>query len=164
MAAAARKRIEPVQVGIARLSSVRVGRPCRASRRDPALVERCVSMVEGLREVAGGDIIPDAARAASPYRAGPEAFRTKLIEPTVPSVPGLAAYVGVLPKAEIPADFFEVVPRGDRLAVAIGDAPSLGLKSAFAARFVGNLFRRLVETTESINLADLLAQINSTVA
>jgi serine phosphatase RsbU (regulator of sigma subunit) len=130
---------------------------------DPALVERCVSMVESVREVAGGDIIPDAARAANPYRAGPESFRTNLIEPTVPSVPGLEAYVGVLPKAEIPADFFEIVPHGGRLAVAIGDVPSLGLKSAFAARFVGNLFHRLVANTNSVNLADLLARINSTV-
>jgi len=131
---------------------------------DPSLIERCVSLVEGLREIVGGDIIPDAVRAIQQYRAGPESFRTKLIEPEVSSVPGLEAYVGLLPKAEIPADFFEIVPLGGRLAVAIGDVPSIGIKSAFVARFIANLFHRLAEGPNSINYADLLTRLNSTIA
>jgi len=109
-----------------------------------------------------GDIIPESVRAVQQYRAGPEAYRARLIEPEVPSVPGLDVYVGVLPKNEISADFFEVVPRNDRLAVAIGDVPSIGLKSAFAARFIGNLFHRFAETPDPLNLGDLLTRLNST--
>ena len=122
-----------------------------------------MSIVESLREIVGGDIIPAAAHAVQPYRAGPEAFRTKLIEPNVTSIPGLDVYVGMLPKAEIPADFFEIVPRDGRLAVAIGDVPSIGLKSAFVARFIANLFNRFAQTPDSPNLADLLTRLNSTI-
>jgi hypothetical protein len=131
---------------------------------DPSVVERCVSMVESLRVIVGGDIISASARAVQPYSAGADAFRGKLIEPAVPSPAGLDIYVGILPKAEIPADFFEIVPRDGRVAVAIGDAPSIGLKSAFVARFVANLFHRYAETSDSLNLADLLTRLNSAIA
>ncbi len=100
--------------------------------------------MESLRHVIGGDIIPDVTSTVQPYRSGPESFRTRLIEPPAPFVAGLDTYVGILPKAEVRADFFEFVLVDDHLAVAIGDVPSIGLKSAFAARFLGNMFRRMV--------------------
>jgi hypothetical protein len=151
------------RLGYAVLEDVELASRALLEIGDPGLVERCVSMVEGLREIVGGDIIPDAARAVQPYRSGPDSFRTKLIAPSVPAVPGLDVYIGVLPRAEIAADFFEVVPRGGGLAVAIGDVPSIGLKSAFVARFMSNLFRHFVESSGPLDLANLLARINSTI-
>src|SRR5207302_751115 len=35
---------------------------------DPTLVSRCVALVEGLREVVGGDLVEDARRALQGYR------------------------------------------------------------------------------------------------
>jgi hypothetical protein len=131
---------------------------------DPSLLERCVSLVESLREVVGGDIIPDAAKAVQSYHPGPESFRTRLIVPSVPSVPGLDVYVAVLPKAEVPADFFEIISMNDRLVLAIGDAPRIGLKSAFVARFIGNLFRKLVEKSSTLDLGEVLTSLNSRIA
>lgn len=131
---------------------------------DPNVVERSVSMVESLRQVVGGDIIVDAARAVQPYRSGPASFRTRLVESSVHSVPGLDAYVGVLPKADVAADFFEIVPLSGRLVLAIGDAPSTGLKSAFVARFIGNLFRKFVETSHPLDLGEVLGRLNATIA
>jgi serine phosphatase RsbU (regulator of sigma subunit) len=131
---------------------------------DPSVVRRCVSMVEGLREVIGTDIIPSAVTIVQPYRSGPAAFRSRLISPSVPSIPGLDIFVGVLPKVEVAADFFEIVPLKNRLALAIGDAPSVGIKSAFVARFLGNLFCTLAESSKHLNLSELLATINSKIA
>jgi len=131
---------------------------------DPAVVERCVSIVEGLRQVVGGDIIRDAARAMQPYRSGPASFRTRLIESSIQSVRGMDAYVGVLPKGDVAADFFEIVPFPGRFILAIGDAPSTGLKSAFVARFIGNLFRKLVGASDSLDLGDVLGKLNSIIA
>jgi hypothetical protein len=131
---------------------------------DPAVVERCVSIVEGLRQVVGGDIIRDAAKGVQPYRSGPASFRTRLIESSIQSVRGVDAYVGVLPKAEVAADFFEIVSAPDRFILAVGDAPSTGLKSAFVARFIGNLFRKLVGASGPLDLGDVLGKLNSMIA
>jgi stage II sporulation SpoE-like protein len=127
---------------------------------DPALVERCVALVEGLRAVVGGDVIEDARRAVRGYRAGPASFRSRVVAPPVPAVPGLDVYVGMLPKVEVGADFFEVIPLGQRLVVAVGDAPGAGLKSAFVARFIGNVFRRLVEQASPLHLGDVFGELN----
>ncbi len=130
---------------------------------DPALVERCVSLVEGLRKTLGGDTL-DFMGVIQAYHPGPKAFRTKLIAPPIQSVAGLDVYIGVLPKGEVSADFFEVIPVGKRLVVALGDAPSMGLKSAFVARFIGNLFRKFVEADAKPRLGYTLAKLNDTLA
>jgi len=130
---------------------------------DPTLVERCVSLVEGLRKSIGGDVL-DFAEAIQSYQPGPKSFRTKLIAPRILSITGVDVYAGVLPKGEVAADFFEVIPLGERLVVAIGDAPSVGLKSAFVARFVGNLFRKLVEGANPLHLGEVLARLNDKLA
>lgn len=132
-------------------------------RDDPALVERCVSLVEGLRKSVGGDVL-DFAQAIQPYQPGPKSFRTRLIAPTIQSIAGLDVYAGVLPKGEVSADFFEVIPVDNRLVVAIGDAPSIGLKSAFVARFIGNLFHKSVAAAEPLHLGRILARLNDTLA
>jgi serine phosphatase RsbU (regulator of sigma subunit) len=66
----------------------------------------------------------------------------------------------MLPKGEVGADFVEAVPRGDQLVLAVGDAPGTGLKGGFVARFVGNLFRRLVKQAGALQLAELLTELN----
>jgi serine phosphatase RsbU (regulator of sigma subunit) len=123
---------------------------------EPALVERCVALVEGLREVVGGDVIEEARQAVRGYRPGPPSFRSRVVAPRVPAVPGLDVYVGMLPRLEVGADFFELVPHDGRLVVAIGDAPGAGLKSSFIARFLGNVFRRLVEQSRELHLGQIL--------
>jgi len=130
---------------------------------DPALIERCVSLVKSLRGVLGDTFVPNATKIMQPYRSGPEAFRTRVIEPFVQSVPGLDVYVGVLPKGEVAADFFEIIPIPPRLLVAIGDVPSIGLKSSFVARFLGRLFRDRVDKHKLSHLNEILAYINSTI-
>jgi hypothetical protein len=122
------------------------------------------NLVEGLRAVVGGDIIADAEQAVRGYRAGPASCRSRVVAPPVPTVPGLDVYVGTLPRVEVGADFFEVIPAGGRLVVAIGDAPGTGLKSAFVARFIGNVFRRLVGQANPLDLAQALNELNRVLA
>jgi len=130
---------------------------------DPSLVERCVSIVESLRQIAGGDIIPSVAGAVQPWRSGPDVFRTHRIEPPLVRVPELDVWAAVLPKAAVAADFFEMVAMGDRLVVAIGDAPAVGLRSAFVARFIGNLFHELVARSGRLSLGQILNRIDATI-
>jgi hypothetical protein len=152
------------QFGYAVLEDVELLTRCLLELEDPSLVKRCVSIVEGLREVVGTDIIPSAASVVQPYRSGPAAFRTRLISPSVPSIPELDIFAGVLPKVEVAADFFEIVPLKNHVALAIGDAPSVGIKSAFVARFLGNLFRTLSAKSNELNLGEVLANINTKIA
>ena len=149
------------QFGYAVLEDVELLTRCLLELEDPGLVRRCVSIVESLREAVGADIIPSALNVVQPYRSGPPAFRTRLISPSVACIPGLEIFVGVLPKVEVAADFFEIVPLKDHLAVAVGDAPSVGIKSAFVARFLGNLFRSLSRDSKQLNLGLILAGINA---
>jgi serine phosphatase RsbU (regulator of sigma subunit) len=128
---------------------------------EPSLVNRCVALVEGLRAEAGGDIIENIRETVQAYRPGPASFRSRLLAPSVPSVPGLDMWVGMLPKVEVGADFFEVIPRGDRLVLVLGDAPGAGLKPAFVARFLGNSCRRLVEQEGLRDLGEVLGQLNA---
>jgi hypothetical protein len=125
----------------------------------PALVQRCVDLVEGLRAEVGGDLIQDARRSVQGYRPGPASFRSRVVAPVVPTVAGLDVWVGMLPKVEVGADFFEVVPRGDRLVLVIGDAPGAGLKPAFVARFVGSLCRRLLTEDPRRGLGEVLGRL-----
>jgi hypothetical protein len=150
--------------GYAVLEDVELLTRCLLKLEDPSLIERCVLLVEGLRQVVGSDIIPSALNIVQPYRSGPTAFRTRLLSPSVTSVPGLDVFVGVLPKVEVPADFFEIVPLKGHLALAIGDAPSVGIKSAFVARFLGNLFNSYLRDSRHRDLAEVLAAIDAKVA
>jgi serine phosphatase RsbU (regulator of sigma subunit) len=149
--------------GYAVLEDIELWSRVQLQMNDPAVVERCVSLVEGLRRIVGGDLL-DFAATIKPYQPGPKSFRTNLIAPPVRSVARLDVYAGVLPKAEVAADFFEIIPVGNRLVIAIGDAPSLGLKSAFVARFIGNLFHRLVDGAKVLHLGEVLARLNDTLA
>src|SRR5205823_2624171 len=65
---------------------------------DPSLVERCVGLVEGLRQEVGGDLVEGARRSVQGYRPGPAAYRSRVLAPAVPGVPGLDVWVGMLPK------------------------------------------------------------------
>jgi hypothetical protein len=149
--------------GYAVLEDIELWSRVQLQTDDPAVVERCVSLVEGLRRIVGGDLL-DFAEAIQPYQPGPKAFRTKLFAPPIRSIPGLDVYAGILPKGEVAADFVEVIPLDNRLVVAIGDAPSMGLKSAFVARFIGNLFRKLVEGAKALHVGEVLAKLNDTLA
>ena len=150
------------QLGYAVLEDVELCTRCLLAKGDPALIDRCVAMVEGLRKTVGGDLVTEVTSAVQPYRSGPPSFRSRMIEPSVPTVPGLDVYVAVLPKGEVSADFFEVVPVKEHLMVAIGDAPASGLKSAFVARFIATLFRDLVKKSQ--DLTRVLADINARIA
>jgi hypothetical protein len=150
------------RLGYAVLEDVELLARCLLDMDDPAVVRLCVGFVERLRESIGGDIIPHAVKAIQTYRAEPRSLRPRVFAPVVPSIPALDAYVAVVPQAEVAADFFEFIPLHNRLVVAIGDAPSLGLKSAFVARFIGNLFRKLVQNSTPLQLTEVLAKLNAT--
>jgi hypothetical protein len=150
--------------GYAVLEDVELLARALMAANDPGLVGRCVALVEGLRAEAGGDIIENIRDAVRAYRPGPASFRSRVLAPPVPTVPALDVWVGMLPKVEVGADFFEVIPRGDRLVLVLGDAPGMGLKPAFVARFVGNLCRRLVERDGSRDLGEVLDRLDETVS
>lgn len=151
------------RLGYAVLEDVELWTRTLMEEEDPTVLDRCVALVEELRSIVGGDIVADAAKILHPYRSGPYSFRTRLLEPAISSIPGIDLYVGILPKAEVPADFIEIVPRGHCLWLAIGDAPSVGLKSAFVGRFVANLCHNLIIRSETKGLGAILEEINSTI-
>ncbi len=144
--------------GYAVLEDIELWSRVQLQNDDPAVVEKSVALVEGLRKIVGGDVL-DFAEAIQPYQAGPKSFHTKLIAPPIRSVGGLDVYAGILPMGDVAADFFEIVPVDGRLMIAVGDAPSIGLKSAFVARFIGNLFRKLV-AAGTFDVGDVLTRIN----
>jgi hypothetical protein len=128
---------------------------------DARLVERSVSLVEGLREAAGGDLLEDASRAVR----GPMASRRErevIVLPVAPP-PEFDVFAALLPRGAVSADFVEIVAGRHRLTVAIGDAPSSGIKSAFIARFIANLFRQQIESSESRDLSAVVEQLDDVV-
>jgi hypothetical protein len=131
---------------------------------DPGLVEQSVGLIEALRDVVGGDVLEEAGRAVRTPGVIPGLRPRGPISPPLPGMPGLDVYVGLLPRVEVSADFFELVPRDGRLIAAIGDAPATGLKSAFVARFIANLFRRLVEESDPTDLVRVLHLLEGTIA
>ena len=131
---------------------------------DPSRVGRCIELVEGLREVVGGDLIDEARVAIQSRRLTAVSSRDRIEAPEPPRVPGLDVYIGMLPKATVGADFVEGLRRGDGVMLALGDAPGVGLKGAFVARFVGGLVRRLAERPGALHLGKLLEEIDQILA
>jgi stage II sporulation SpoE-like protein/TIR domain-containing protein/NACHT domain-containing protein len=131
---------------------------------DPLLVERCVALLDGLREVVGGDLIEDTRRAVHSFRPVPAPFRSRVVAPPLPSVPGFDLYAGMLPRIEVGADFFEIIPAHGKLFLAVGDVPGAGLRSAFVARFIGTLVRRLVEQPVRPDPGEILAEVDRIVS
>jgi hypothetical protein len=117
---------------------------------DPSAVKRSVDLVEALRPTLGGnldsEVVRSTKRTRSVLRAG-----------------GVEICSVLIPRGEVSADFVEVVPRPDRVLLAIGDAPESGLKSAYVARFIATVFRRLVETG-SAGPGDILTELNTRIA
>jgi hypothetical protein len=145
--------------GYAVLEDVELVARAMLERDDPASVERCVTLVDGLRAVVGGDVMDEAGFALRGLGAARGPYRSRIVVPVLPSAPGFDVYVGVLPKIEVGADFFEVVACRDRLVVALGDAPGRGLKSAFVARFLSSLFRRKSEAAGTPQPGALLEHV-----
>ncbi len=127
---------------------------------DPSLVGRCIELVEGLREVAGGDLIDEARRAIQGRRLVVTAKRNRIEAPDPPRIPGMDLYIGMLPKSTVGADVVEALRTRDGLILALGDAPGVGLKGAFVARFVGGLVRRLAEQPGALHLNELLEEVD----
>lgn len=127
---------------------------------DPAALDRCMELVEAVMNTGLYEAWSDVGRSLQPWRSEASSFRPHVIEPSVPAVPGYDVYIGILPKGTASADFAEVVATDTRLWVAIGDAPSVGLQSAFVARFVANLFRTLVDRTPSRGVAAVISTMD----
>jgi TIR domain-containing protein/stage II sporulation SpoE-like protein/NACHT domain-containing protein len=128
---------------------------------DPRAVERCVSLVAHLRDVAGGDIVDEVARVTRGYPAGHDAFRGKVIAPPMHAIAGLDVYAGTLPKLGVSADFFELIALQDSMVAVIGDAPGAGIKSAFVARFLANLARRVITASPRRDLGSVLDELRA---
>ena len=128
---------------------------------DPSLVGRCIELVEGLREVAGGDLIDEARRAIQGRRLVVTAKRNRIEAPDPPRIPGMDLYIGMLPKSTVGADVVEALRTRDGLILALGDAPGVGIKGAFVrARFVGGLVRRLAGRPGALHLNELLEEVD----
>jgi serine phosphatase RsbU (regulator of sigma subunit)/tRNA A-37 threonylcarbamoyl transferase component Bud32 len=131
---------------------------------NPGLVSHCVDLVESLREAAGDSVLAQARQTVQGLSTA--------IGPSIPHIsvfPTLNSstfdvYVGMIPKAEVGADFFQIVERNGRLIVTIGDAPGGGLKGAFIARFVVTVFRRILEESIGRNYAAVVEQLNRIVS
>jgi hypothetical protein len=132
---------------------------------DPASVERCVKLVEELAGVVGDSVIREATRSLQRHRTGgssglisAQAFQR------VSRIPGVDIFVRLIAAGDVTADFVEMVDRGENLVFAIGDAPSAGLKSAFVARFISELFRTFVLKSGAGGLDKIVAKINAAIA
>ena len=146
--------------GFAVLDDVEILTRSLVEAAEPALVERMVGIVERLREVAGGDLMNDIERSVRFAQVAAGVDRNVIAR--VVTTAHADVYVGMIPKIGHSADFAEVVVQGDRLWLAIGDAPATGLKSAFAARFVASLFRRLAAVAPRRAATQLLGEIRRT--
>jgi hypothetical protein len=128
---------------------------------DPSVVEYLQKIVGGLSEAFDRDIIFDTVKSSQSYRVGSTSFRSRVINPSLPSVKGLDTYAAILPKGAVSADFCEIFSTDERLIFAVGDAPSAGLNSAFVARFIGNLFHSVVTAHGDGDLGQILNILNS---
>lgn len=126
---------------------------------DPEMVTRCATMVEELREWIGGDLVQETHRTILGLGTSAEAGRNFIPQPA-PALPGIDVFAAVMPKLGVGADFIELIPIGERLIIAIGDAPGVGLRGAFVARFVANLVRRLVCDERDRTLLQILQEID----
>jgi hypothetical protein len=131
---------------------------------DASVIERCISLVERLRSTMGAELIDDVAKRVQPNRLLTAATSHRAVRPQFKSIPGIDLHAVMLPKGQVTADFVEVVPLVDRLVIAIGDAPSSGLQSAFVARFIASVFRRLVETSRPLHLGQVLSELNQMIS
>jgi hypothetical protein len=120
------------------------------SSGEVSAIDTCVQLVDALRPVMGPGLLAEVTKGAT-------------IDARIP-VSGMDAHALMIPKGTVTADFIEVVPMGDRTVLAIGDAPASGLESAFVARFIGALFRRLVETSQPLDLSRVLKDLNGAIA
>ena len=133
---------------------------------DPASVERCVKLVEELGGVVGDSVIGEATRALRRGRTGGRSGTLAAPHSLqgIPRIAGVDIFTGLIPAGDVTADFVELVARGENLMVAIGDAPSAGLKSAFVARFIGELFRSFALRSEVGELDKIATRINAAIA
>jgi serine phosphatase RsbU (regulator of sigma subunit) len=126
---------------------------------DPSeAVDRCVALVDAV--AAGSERF--AHDAADTIRFGQAASRDRqMVAPQVPSAGGIDVFAALVPKSAASADFVEVVALGNRLAIAIGDAPGSGLRSAFVARFVATMFREALARGGAEDLSTTLRSIDT---
>lgn len=150
------------RMGYAVLEDIELIARARLEAGDPAVVQRCAALVEGLRPLLGTDLIDDVAKRVQPNWT--RAVSRRALEPMLQGIPGVDVHAALIPKGHVTADFIEVVPARDRLIVAIGDAPSSGLKSAFVARFIASAFRRLVENARPLHLGRTLTSLHELIA
>jgi hypothetical protein len=118
---------------------------------DVSVIERCVNLVDSLRPLLGNSL--DGEMNRGPAR----------IQKTC-SIAHVEAHAILVARGAVTADFVEMVALPDRLVVAIGDAPATGVKSAFVARFVATVFRRLVQTANERDLGKVLAELSRAIA
>jgi serine phosphatase RsbU (regulator of sigma subunit) len=131
---------------------------------DPSRVGRCIELVEALREIAGGDLVDEARLAIQGRGPAATASRNRIEAPEPPRIPGIDVYIGMLPKSTVGADFVEALRWGNGLMLALGDAPGVGLKGAFVARFVAGLVRRLAERAGALEMDALLEEVDRIMA
>jgi serine phosphatase RsbU (regulator of sigma subunit) len=131
---------------------------------DPIRVGRCIELVEDVRDVIGGDLIDEARLAIQGRRLSSASSRDRIEAPAPPRVPGMDVYIGMLPKGAVGADFVEAKRLRNGLLLALGDAPGVGLKGAFVARFVGSLVGRLAARPGALHPGGLLEEVDRILA
>ena len=148
------------QYGYAVLEDIELVARSLLDTGDPGVVGRCVDLVESLRGTIGDKFVADSIAALRFPVPGYRPQRGRITTAAVPHVPGTDVFVGMLPQEGATADFIEVIPFDRRLFIVIGDVPGRGLKSAFVARFLANLVRRLVRSSVTMTPGGILTAVD----
>lgn len=128
--------------------------------QDPDVVATTASLVEGLSRNSPAGFERSLGLAIGDVQQNAFLSDAELLVPRLPDVASADLFAGMVSRESVSADFISVVPFENKLALAIGDAPGKGLRSAFVARFLRSLFEDMVQRPNSLTVAEMLAEIN----
>ncbi|MBO3749871.1 SpoIIE family protein phosphatase [Streptosporangiaceae bacterium NEAU-GS5] len=125
----------------------------------PALDDDEINLLRQLgQELA---LAVDALRAYSEEHATALMLQRSLLSSRIPDIPGLQVAVRYQPAAdnvEVGGDFYEVLPVGDRVLIAVGDVEGHSLRAATVMAELRHALRAAV--IGSTDLGDLIALLN----
>ncbi len=127
---------------------------------DPESVQKCVALVDNIRDVVGGDVIRQARKSLQTGR-GTAISHSGVHEVPIETRTALDAWAGLRPAGDVGADLCRVFDLHGRVLVLVGDAPGAGLKSVFSARFITNLVERICSAEAGLDPAETLERLQA---
>ena len=86
-------------------------------------------------------------------------IQARLIPPVPPTLAGLEAGAALRPSTMVGGDFFDILPMGERIAVAVGDVSGKGIPAALLMVMVRTLLREIARGLSEP--AEVLARLNA---